>query len=66
MGKPEDAISAYKKAVKVNPRFGKAYNNLGVVYGSLGRAEEAAFAYGEALKIDPDDAYARANLARIK
>ncbi len=48
------AERAYKKAIKINPKFVEAHNNLGNVLVDRGRLKEAAGAYRKALKLRPD------------
>jgi Flp pilus assembly protein TadD len=61
-GRFEEALSAFKRATKLSPDYGKAYYNMGVVYYELGDDEEAIEAYEKAIEIDPNDAAARMNL----
>ena len=55
----EEALKDYEAALKINPRYAFAHNNLGVVLSELGRSEESLTAYNTAIKIDPNyaDAY---------
>ena len=41
MGKLDQAIKYYKKAIKINPGYQESYNNLGVVYNNLSRYDDA-------------------------
>ncbi len=45
------AIENYKKALKLNPRFAKAYFNLGVCYYLLDKWDMALICFGKALVI---------------
>ena len=49
-GKDLEAIEFYKKAVSVDPGFGRAYGGLAMSTTRLGRREEAAGFWQEALK----------------
>ena len=53
VGKYEEAIAAYKKALKLSPTNAVAYKGLAVSYAHLGHIEEARAALQEALKLDP-------------
>ena len=53
LGKYEEAIVEYDKALKVNPKYVDAYNNKGLSLHNLGRYEEAILEYDKALKINP-------------
>ena len=48
-GKYEEALSAYQKAVQLDPTLGRAYAGLGAVSSSLGRRQEAEAYYLQAL-----------------
>ena len=61
LGKLEEAIEAYTKAVSLKPDFAEAHNNLGISYRNLGKLEEAIEAYNKALSIKPDYAEAYNN-----
>ena len=53
-GKLSNAERAYKKAIKSNPNYVEAYNNLGTVLLDQGRLKEASNAFRKALKLLPD------------
>ena len=40
-----EAEEAYKKALKLDPDYGRAYHNLGDLYAAQGRVEPAIEAY---------------------
>jgi tetratricopeptide (TPR) repeat protein len=50
----QEAIDAYKEAIKIKPDDHKAYCNMGVAYDKLKEYQEAIDAYKEAIKIKPD------------
>src|SRR5262249_40196638 len=54
MGRYEEAIAAYKKALTRNPNLLEAHFNLAVVYSELGREEEARAEAAEILRISPN------------
>jgi len=56
------AERAYRKALKINPDFVEALNNLGNVLVDQDRLKEAAEAYRKALKLLPDHAMLLNNL----
>ena len=45
LGKLEEAIKAYNKALIINPEFAEAYSNKGNVLQDQGKLEEAVEAY---------------------
>jgi len=49
------------RAIKSNPHYAEALNNLGVLYRDEGRIEEAIASYAECLKIDPTSKNASQN-----
>ncbi len=56
--KIEDAISAYRKAMKLNPNFHWTYYHLGVLLGKIEQTDEAIHCYQKAVEIDPEFAAA--------
>jgi tetratricopeptide (TPR) repeat protein len=58
----DDAIAAYRQAVKIKPDFADAWYNLGVVYKRSGRTDDAILAYRQAIKVQPDHVGAWSNL----
>jgi tetratricopeptide (TPR) repeat protein len=63
LGRHEEAITAYRKAVALDPRFAEAYNHLGRSLAAQGRHDEAVESYRQAIALKPDDAEALGNLA---
>ena len=56
------AIESYKQALKINPRYAEAYNNMGIALKDTGDLDAAIDSYGQALKIKPDYAEAYDNI----
>jgi tetratricopeptide (TPR) repeat protein len=56
--------SLLKKAVELNPKFGAAYLQLGILYSDRGDSSEAFAAYQKAVNADPDLKEAHYRLAR--
>lgn len=52
-GKMDEALSAFRRAVKVNPDGYKAYVNIAVAYRKLAMNAEAKEAYQKAIEINP-------------
>ena len=65
MGKIDEAITEYKKALAINPNFAEAYYNLGNAYSAKGQTEESIAAYKRALAIDPNLVEALNNLGLV-
>ncbi len=49
LGKLEEAVASYRKALVIKPDFAEAYNNLGNALSDLGKLEEAVATYRKAL-----------------
>jgi len=47
------AIPYFEKAVKIDPQFAFAWDNLGICYRRTGKLDEAIKAYQASLKVDP-------------
>ena len=54
----QDAIGAFRQAVRINSRDARSWTNLGVAYGKLNRYQDAIGAFRQAVRIHPT--YARA------
>jgi Tfp pilus assembly protein PilF len=54
---PDDAIEAYREALRINPKFADAWRRLGYVYSRhLKRYDDAIKAFRQALRINREDA----------
>ena len=51
--KYDDAIKAYKDAIKNDANFPNAYANLGICYKKTGEYELAKNSYKKAIELDP-------------
>ena len=60
-----ESESAYRTALKLNPGFAEAHNNLGNVLKDQGRQKEALSAYRKALKIYQDHPILLNNIGNI-
>ena len=54
LGKLDEAIDAYNKALSIKPDYAEAHNNMGNVLRDLGKLNEAIDAYNRALSIKPN------------
>ncbi|HBR21504.1 MAG TPA: hypothetical protein DD713_02890 [Nitrospiraceae bacterium] len=61
LGKHQEAIACYEKAIEINPREAWAWSNKGVALGGIGKYQEAIDCYDRALEINPRDAAAWLN-----
>lgn len=62
IGNYEKCISAAEEALKINPKFAEAYNNICSAYNQLKKHKEAEAACLKALELKPDFALAKGNL----
>jgi tetratricopeptide (TPR) repeat protein len=65
-GRREEAVAAYREAIRVAPGNPEAWHNLGCVLGELGRKDEAVAALEETLRLKPDHPLAGNNLRAIR
>ena len=65
LGRPEEAVAAYREALRHKPDLPDLYNNLGLALRQADRLEEAAAALREAVRRAPQDAQAQGNLAGV-
>ncbi|MDD2903677.1 MAG: tetratricopeptide repeat protein [Syntrophales bacterium] len=61
----DKAIAAYTKAIKINPKLGKAYNNRGVAYMMKKQYDQALADFNKAIKLDPKNGKAYNNRAIV-
>ena len=65
MGLPEDAMDAYRKALKLDPGSGAAHYNLGSALARSGDSAQAERHLRAAIKADPKNAAAHQGLAQV-
>jgi len=61
-GRMNDAIDAYREALRLKPDYSEGYNNLGAALQAIGRMDEAISAYREAVRLNAAYATAWSNL----
>ncbi|HEY3457813.1 MAG TPA: tetratricopeptide repeat protein, partial [Bryobacteraceae bacterium] len=61
----KQVIAAFEEAIRLQPDFAEAHNNLGLVYTQSGNDEKAAPAFREAIRLRPDFADAHQNLGTL-
>ena len=62
LGKLDDAVAAYREALRIKPNYAEAHGNLGRALHEQGKHDAAAAAYRVALRIKPDDPSAHCNV----
>jgi len=65
LGRHDEAIAEYRRAVELDPTDAYPHNGLGNVYSDLGRHDEAIAEYRRAIELDPDLAMAHNNLGNV-
>jgi superkiller protein 3 len=63
LGRFDQAIEAYQKALLLNPQLSTTYYNLGMAYSKIDRFEQAVESYQSAIRLNPALAIAYNNLA---
>ena len=61
----DEAIRHFYQALRINPDFAGAHNNLGIALARNRQPEDAAGHFNEALRLNPDFLSARNNLNKI-
>ncbi|GEM_PF-3300160 len=55
-GNYQESVTNYDKAIALNPKYARAYNNRGLAYNSLGNYQQAIADYDKAIELNPDSA----------
>jgi tetratricopeptide (TPR) repeat protein len=63
--KADQAIDNYSKAIKIDPKFVKAYNNRGIAYSWKKKYDLAVADFSKAIELDPKDGKAYNNRAIV-
>src|SRR5438552_7533199 len=62
-GKLEEGINAFQNALKLNPSFGSAHQNLALALARSGRQQESLIHFGDAVRLEPENAGMHNNYA---
>ena len=65
LGRLDEAATAQRRALEMEPNNIQALNNLGTVLRSQGMLDQAADCYRRALSIEPDDAELHFNFGNV-
>ncbi|KAI3454360.1 hypothetical protein Pfo_011023 [Paulownia fortunei] len=63
--KYESAKAMFSKALKLQPGYAPAYNNLGLVFVAEGHLEQAKFCFNKAIESDPFLDAAKSNIIKV-
>ena len=66
LGKIENAINNYKKAINIKPGFSEVHNNLALSLKKLARNEEAVVVFKKAIQLDPNSHSIHYNLGNTQ
>ena len=61
-----EALYRWERAVKIDPNYAAAFNNLAVAYEHEGLLDKARGAYERALELEPNNAMIRQNFDMFK
>jgi Tfp pilus assembly protein PilF len=61
----DDAAAQYTLALRLDPKDGKAHNNLGLVLLQQGKVHPAAIQFEQALRSNPEFPEAETNLGQV-
>ena len=64
-GNYQEAVTAYSKAVELDPKFAKAWVYMGDAYVGLGNVEKGIESYRKAIEINPNDRQAHRFLGDV-
>jgi tetratricopeptide (TPR) repeat protein len=62
LGRSQEAVEALQQAIRINPNYAEARNNLGWAYVNLGRFRDAVQTLQQAIRLKSDYAEAYTNL----
>ena len=62
MGRQDEAVACFQRAVQVDPWNADAHNNLGAAWAATGQWSEATASYRRAIELQPAFAAAHYNL----
>jgi len=66
LGLWREALSHWERAVKIDPTYAPAYNNLAIGYEQQGDFEKARMAYEKALELEPNNSLIKQNYELFK
>ena len=66
LGKPEEAVKAFRQAVKLEPENSDSQFELGIAYGKARMYQESFSALQKATELDPDNYRAQEALEQAK
>ncbi|MCC3584924.1 tetratricopeptide repeat protein [Microcoleus sp. PH2017_30_WIL_O_A] len=64
-GNLEEAITAFRSAIELNPHYSWSHHNLGEALAKLGKLEEAIIAFRRAIELNPDFSWSYHHLGDV-
>ena len=64
-GRRDEAIAQFQEALRIDPDYAQAHNNLGALLQLIGQPDQAMDHYRRAVALRPDNIEARANLGQL-
>jgi Flp pilus assembly protein TadD len=66
LGLWREALAHWERAIKLDPTYAQAYNNLAIGYEQQGDFDKARNAYQKALELNPSNQYIKQNYELFK
>jgi tetratricopeptide (TPR) repeat protein len=65
LGRHEETIKPFQRAIELDPKYASPHNGLGIVYAYLGHHDEAIAAFQHAIELDPKYAHPHYSLGIV-
>jgi tetratricopeptide (TPR) repeat protein len=65
LGRPDEALDSFDRAIAIEPRYAEAHNNRGGVLRERGDQEAALASFDRAVALNPDYALAHCNRGMV-
>lgn len=65
LGRVQEAVGSFRRAIALRPGYGEAMHNLGVAYAGQGKNAEALKWYWQSLPSQPNSSYSLGSITRV-